>query len=109
MKYTTLKKLDDGSYYSSISTDENKPLIVQVNNVTVPEGTLEGDDVWFDVGEGESELSPYENEILTEVKRDPEKWFNKKVREKTIESSWQSHLSQHGTLPGHQVQSVEDI
>ena len=42
MKYTTLKKLEDGSYYSSISTDWIKPLIVQVNNVTVSEGTLDG-------------------------------------------------------------------
>jgi len=99
MKYTTLKKLEDGSYYSSISTDSDQPLVVRVNNVTVSEGTLEGDDdLWFDVGDGESELSTYENEILEEVKSDPEKWFNKKVREKTIESSWQSHLSQHGTF-----------
>ena len=98
MKYHTLKKLEDGSYYASISTDSDQPLIIQVNNLTVPEGTLDGDDLWFDVGEGDSELSPYEDEILTEVKSNPEKWFNKKVREKTIESSWQSHLSQHGTF-----------
>ena len=99
MKYNTLKKLEDGSYYASISTDSDQPLIVRVDNVTISEGTMEGDDdIWFDVGEGESALSEYDSEILKEVKSDPEKWFNKKVREKTIESSWQSHLSQHGTF-----------
>ena len=98
MKYTTLKQTEDGSFYSSIRNDDEQPLIVQMNGVNLSEGTLSGDDdVWFTyTGEDVNKLCDLEQQVLTDIKADPEKWFNRKVRDKTIESSFTKSVSNDG-------------
>ena len=98
MKYTTLKKTDDGSLYSSVRTDDDQPLIVQLNNVRMTEGVLAGeDDVWFTYsGEEANQITTLEQQILEDVKADPETWFSRKVKDKTIESSFVSTVSAEG-------------
>ena len=98
MKYTTLTKTDDGSLYASIRTDDDKPLIVQLNSVNLTEGSLLGEeDVWFTyTGEDVNEIVTFEDQILSDIKADPQTWFNRNVREKTIESSFTPSISQHG-------------
>ena len=101
MKYSTLTKSQDGSYYSSIRDDDDQPMIVRMDNVKTIEEYLDSDDdIWFAVGDGDkpTKLETVEGDVLSHIKSDPVKWFGKKVREKTIESSFISHLSQHGEI-----------
>lgn len=116
MKYSTLKKTDDGSFYASISTDEDKPVVVQLNDVKLSEGELSGDDdVWFNK-EDDNCIVAKEQEILEDIKADPERWFKRKVRDKTIESSFLTNVSQDGQFrlvksPGLRVfdKSTKDV
>ena len=87
MKYSTLKKTDDGSFYSAIRSDDDKPVLVRVDNVMMTEDT--DDDSWFTYsGDEPSLLTTTETIIVEDVRADPEKWFGKKVSEKTITSSF---------------------
>ena len=98
MKYTTLKKTEDGSFYSSVRDDDEQPLIVQMNGVNLTEGVLSGDeDVWFTyTGEDANELCNLEQQVLTDIKADPMTWFKRNVRDKTIESSFSPSVSTDG-------------
>ena len=100
MDFTTVKKLEDGSFYSSIKTEGGTPYTIRLNNVTLSEGELSGtEDVWFTLGDNCEQLSNAEETILKSVKADPVRWFNKKVRETTIDSSWRSCISSTNQIP----------
>ena len=99
MKYSTLKKTEDGSYYSSIRTDDDKPMTIRINDVRLSDGTIDGDDdTWFTYsGEGDANgIAIAEECIVKDIKEDPSTWFGKNVREKTIDNSFISNFSQNG-------------
>lgn len=99
MKYSTLKKTDDGSYYASVRTENDQPMNVRLNNVRLTEGTLSGDDdVWFTYSGETSDngLLLCEESIVADIKEDPSRWFGKNVREKTIDNSFSSNFSSNG-------------
>ena len=98
MKYSTLKKTEDGSYYSSIRTENDQPMTIRINDVHLNDCTLSGDDdIWFTYsGEDANGIAIAEEDIVKDIKEDPSRWFAKNVREKTIDNSFISIFSQNG-------------
>ena len=98
MKYSTLKRTDDGSYYSSIRTDCDEPMTIRLNDVKLTDGVIDGDeDVWFTyTSEADNGIALAEESIVNDIKADPVRWFGKNVKEKTIDSSFTSNFPQNG-------------
>ena len=108
MKYSTLKTLEDKSLYSSIRSDEDKPVVIRLNNVKLVDNTLNDDEIWFSwLNEDPSNLNEIEAELLVDIKSDPVRWFNKKVKDTTIDSSFQTCISQNGQFQVTKSQSVK--
>ena len=98
MKYSTLNQTDDGSYYSSIRSENDQPMTIRLNDVKLTDGTIEGtEDVWFTyTSEDENGVAIAEESIVKDIKEDPVRWFGKNVKDKTIDSSFTSNFSQNG-------------
>ena len=94
MKYSAPPtQLPDGRYYSKVLTDEDKRVIVQLNNSTLV-SNFDEDEVTISLNEaGQSKINDFDNQNVDAAKENTETWFGKVLTDKTLEAAYSKSIT----------------
>lgn len=94
MKYGQPKKLPDGRYYLKITTDEDKPYVIQLNSSTLATKFSDSDEVTISLtDQGIEKIKQVNSENLSAAKEHSTDWFGKVVSEKTLEAAHTTNVN----------------
>jgi len=94
MKYSAPPtQLPDGRYYSKVLNDEDKRIVVQLNNSTLV-SNFEEDEVTISLNEaGQSKIKDFDDKNISAAKENSEEWFGKVLSDKVLETAYNKSLS----------------
>lgn len=91
MKFSKPVKLSDGRYFSKITTDEDQPSYLQLNNVTLVTPFSEGDSVVAKLPEDAiNKLTSIDDMIVEKAIENSTDWFGKMLTEKSLRTTFVS-------------------
>lgn len=93
MKYSAPPtQLPDGRYYSKVTSDEDRRIVVQLNNSTLV-SNFEEDEVTLSLSEaGQSKINEFDEKNVAAAKENSESWFGKVLTGKTLETAYNKSL-----------------
>ena len=93
MKYSAPTQLPDGRYYSKVLNDDDKRVIIQLNNSTLV-SNFDEDEVTISLNEaGQSKINDFDNQNVAAAKENSETWFGKVLTDKTLEAAYIKSLA----------------
>ena len=94
MKYSAPPiQLPDGRYYSKVLSDDDKRVIVQLNN-SVLVSNFDEDEVTLSLNEtGQSKINEFDSQNVAAAKENSETWFGKVLSDKTLETAYNKSLT----------------
>lgn len=91
MKFSKPVKLSDGRYFSKISTDEDQPSYLQLNDITMMTPFSEGDSVVVKLPEqATGKLTSIDDMIVEKAIENSTDWFGKMLTEKSLRTTFVS-------------------